>query len=196
LLKEEILELQLMEELARANGMATQRELAKKLGISLGLVNAFVKRIVRKGYFKATTIPRRRIRYLLTPKGFVEKSRLTANYLRYSISYYRWVRTRLQAVAADLLASGAHRVVLVGTGELAELCYLTMQESGMELALFTSVNGATKRFLGYPVWPIEALEGKAFDVVCVMDLENAEQAMARLDALGIGKERVIVGTII
>ena len=52
----------------------TQRELARDLNISLGLVNAFVKRLAKKGYFKITTIPKKRAKYLLTPKGAMAKS--------------------------------------------------------------------------------------------------------------------------
>ena len=74
--KEDIQELKIMEEFGRSDGIASQREIARKLEISLGLVNAFVKRIVRKGYFKVSTILGRRVRYLLTPKGIVENSRL------------------------------------------------------------------------------------------------------------------------
>jgi predicted transcriptional regulator len=87
--KEDIQSLKLMEEISREDGFTTQRELAKRLDVSVGLVNLFIRRVVRKGYFKITTIPGRRVRYLLTSKGFAEKSRLTMSYLRYSLSYYR-----------------------------------------------------------------------------------------------------------
>ena len=55
----------------------TQRGLAGKLGIALGLTNLYLKRLARKGYIKVTTIPRNRVKYLVTPKGFAEKTRLT-----------------------------------------------------------------------------------------------------------------------
>ena len=73
--KEDIQELKLMEEISKNEGITTQRELARNLKISLGMVNSFIKRILKKGYFKITTIPGQRARYLFTPKGLVEKSR-------------------------------------------------------------------------------------------------------------------------
>ena len=57
------------------DSVPSQRDLARDLNISLGLVNSFIKRLVKKGYFKARHVPRNRIRYFLTPKGAAEKSR-------------------------------------------------------------------------------------------------------------------------
>ncbi|MBW2133565.1 MAG: winged helix-turn-helix transcriptional regulator [Deltaproteobacteria bacterium] len=68
--------LKLLEEIEH-NHAPSQRDLAKKLNISLGLVNAFVKRLAHKGYFKISTIPKNRVMYILTPKGMAEKTRLT-----------------------------------------------------------------------------------------------------------------------
>src|SRR6187401_2448069 len=88
-------DLLLLSELDRDGG-ATQRTLSSKLGVALGLTNLYLKRLARKGYIKITTIPRNRIRYLLTPQGFAEKSRLTYLYMEYSLSHYRDMRGRLR----------------------------------------------------------------------------------------------------
>ena len=65
----------------------SQRDLSKKLNISLGLVNSFVKRLVQKGYLKITTIPKNRVKYILTPKGAAEKTRLTYQYIQHSLAF-------------------------------------------------------------------------------------------------------------
>jgi len=94
-------DLLLLSELDRKGG-ATQRTLATKLGIALGLANLYLRRLVRKGYYiKTTTSPRWRVGYSLTPQGLAEKSRLTYLYLQYSLSHYRDIRGRLN----DMLAS-------------------------------------------------------------------------------------------
>ena len=84
----------------------TQRELAQDLNISLGLVNAFMKRLAKKGYCKITTVPKNRVKYFLTPKGFREKSHLTYEYIRYSIGFYREIREILLALFERLQAEG------------------------------------------------------------------------------------------
>src|SRR6478672_4520866 len=105
----------LLSELDRDGG-ATQRTLATKLGVALGLTNLYLKRLARKGYIKITTIPRNRIRYLLTPQGFTEKSRLTYLYMEYSLSYYRDIRVRLTEMLSSLEWTKGQRVAICGTG--------------------------------------------------------------------------------
>jgi DNA-binding MarR family transcriptional regulator len=63
------------------DGKRSQRRIAAELGIALGLVNAYLKRCVKKGLVKVHDAPARRYAYYLTPHGFAEKSRLTVQYL-------------------------------------------------------------------------------------------------------------------
>ena len=67
----------------------TQRGLAADLGIALGLVNIYLKRCVKKGLVKVSQAPARRFAYYLTPNGFAEKSRLTGEYLSWSLTFFR-----------------------------------------------------------------------------------------------------------
>src|SRR5438445_8329748 len=71
------------------NSVVTQRSLAKELGIALGLANAYLRRCVSKGLIKVTHAPANRYAYYLTPQGFAEKSRLTAQYLALSFDFFR-----------------------------------------------------------------------------------------------------------
>ncbi|HEY4719752.1 MAG TPA: winged helix-turn-helix transcriptional regulator, partial [Candidatus Methylomirabilis sp.] len=68
-------ELEMLTEIAEDQGV-TQRALAKKLGIALGLTNLYIKRLARKGYIKIVNVKRSRLKYLLTPRGFTEKAQL------------------------------------------------------------------------------------------------------------------------
>ncbi len=168
----------------------TQRSLATKLGVALGLTNLYLKRLARKGYIKITTIPKHRIRYLLTPRGIAEKSRLTCQYMQYSLSYYREMRHRLRETLAGLSQTGVKRVAICGTGELAELAYLSLRE--MNLTLVGFVDGRdTRTFLSYPVWPIEFLNEWEFDALLIADLENVKKIQAKLARQGIAKEKIL-----
>ena len=75
------------------DGAQSQRKLASDLGIALGLVNAYLKRCVKKGLLKIGQAPARRYAYYLTPHGFTEKSRLTVEYLSYSFTLFRRAAT-------------------------------------------------------------------------------------------------------
>ena len=118
------------------DGAVTQRSLSTKLGVALGLTNLYLKRLARKGYIKITTIPSHRARYVLTPQGFAEESRMTYLYMEYSLSHYREMRARLRETLPHAANNGTKRVVSYGTGELAEMAYLSLQEMHMTLVGF------------------------------------------------------------
>ncbi|MBM4135002.1 MAG: winged helix-turn-helix transcriptional regulator [Nitrospira sp.] len=182
-------ELQLLNELEK-DGSVTQRTLAKTLGVALGLTNLYLKRLIKKGYIKVTTIPRNRIKYLLTPHGIAEKSRLTYQYMQYSLYYYREVRERLKQVLGDLSSTGSKRLVIYGTGELAELAYLTLRE--MDLALVGFVNRSGEgTFLSYPLLPVMALSTCDFDAVLIADLEDTEKARLQIVQEGVSREKIV-----
>ena len=180
---------QLLSEVEKDSSI-TQRTLAKILGVALGLTNLYLKRLARKGYIKITTIPRNRIKYLLTPRGVAEKSRLTYEYMQYSLFYYRDVRQRLRQVLSAASLGGSKKLVIYGTGELAELAYLTLQE--MNLSLVGFVNGRDEgTFLSCPLLPVVVLTAYDCDAVLIAELENAEKARSRIVQAGIPNEKII-----
>jgi DNA-binding MarR family transcriptional regulator len=103
---------------------ANQRALARKIGISVGLVNALVHRAVRKGLIKIKGVPAHRYAYYLTPKGLSEKSRLVAEYLDYSLAFFRVARKEYTDIFARCEAAGNKRIVLCGASELTEIATL------------------------------------------------------------------------
>jgi DNA-binding MarR family transcriptional regulator len=163
----------LLTELER-DGAVTQRSLATKLGVALGLTNLYLKRLARKGYVKITTIPSHRIRYLLTPQGMVEKSRLTYLYMQYSLSHYRDMRARLRDTLSRATESGVRRVVIFGTSEFAEMAYLSLREMDLTLVGFID-DGQVETFLSYPVQRPSMLAEWDFDAVLLADIERSRE---------------------
>src|SRR5438128_7813469 len=89
----------------------TQRALSERLGVALGLTNLLLRRLARKGYIKVVEFPkkpaaRKRLRYLLTPKGIVEKSRLTYEHMAYALHLYRRARQTLRESLSHLAETG------------------------------------------------------------------------------------------
>ncbi|MDF0674638.1 MAG: winged helix-turn-helix transcriptional regulator [Nitrospira sp.] len=161
----------MLSELER-DGAVTQRSLATKLGVALGLTNLYLKRLARKGYIKIATIPSHRVRYVLTPQGLAEKSRLAYLYMEYSLSHYRDMRARLREALSDTAQNGTKRVVIYGIGELAEMAYLSLREMHMTLVGFVD-DSRQEAFLSYPVWPPEVLSEWEFDAVFLADFDQA-----------------------
>src|SRR5574340_1160966 len=121
-----------MDEIDR-NGIHSQRELSQRLNISLGLVNTFLKRLVNKGYFKVTTMPRNRVKYFLTTEGLARKSKLTAEFLRYSINFYRDIKSLILNKYTEMEEKKVQSILFCGAGEVAELAYLYLQLSSLKL---------------------------------------------------------------
>lgn len=173
----------------------TQRDLAQRMGVALGLTNLYLKRLAKKGYIKIIDFPRRpaarkRLRYLLTPKGLAEKSQLTYEHMAYSLSLYRRARQTLREALEQLPQQGLKRVALYGPGEAAELAYLTLKELGLEtVGIFGREAGG--HFLGLPVRPAAELADEECDRIVLATFDRPEALAADLTALGLPVEKFI-----
>jgi DNA-binding MarR family transcriptional regulator len=146
----------------------TQISLSKRVGVAVGLVNALLKRAVRKGLVKVTSAPARRYKYYLTPKGFAEKSRLVAEYLNFSLSFFREARGEYAVLLADAARAGARRVALAGAGELAEIAAIAALESEVEIVAIVDAETNQRRAAGVDV--VRSLdECPPFDWVVITD---------------------------
>ena len=165
------------------------------MGVALGLTNLYLKRLAKKGYIKIIDFPRRpaarkRLRYLLTPKGLAEKSHLTYEHMAYSLSLYRRARQTLRESLTLLPEDGMKRIALYGTGEAAELAYLTLKELGLEPVGVFSRDGA-EAFLGFSVRRLAEIPGEEIDGVVVATFEPPEGHVAELLAIGVPPEKLL-----
>lgn len=173
------------------NGVQSQRRLASELGIALGLVNAYLKRCMKKGLVKVRQAPARRYVYYLTPQGFAEKSRLTVEYLSYSFGFFRQAKADCLALFEAARAKGQTRVVLAGKSDLAEIASLCAQESGVTIVAVVDPIASGNRFLSLPLFPVFEQVDAAFDAIVVTDvtspLSACEEALRQF-----GESRVLI----
>jgi DNA-binding MarR family transcriptional regulator len=181
-----------------ANDGVSQRHLSQRLGMALGLTNLLVRRIVAKGWVKVAHIRPNRVRYLLTPAGIAAKARLTREYLESTLLFYAEARERIRERFGELsleldTASRTKRIVFLGAGEIAEIGYVSLQETDLKLV---GVIDATrvKPFFGLPVQQPDrvttsSLGGQPFDRLVVMSFEK-RKTRAALDKLGLPPGRV------
>ena len=128
-----------------------QRALSKELGIALGMTNAYVRRCVRKGYVKIRQAPPNRYAYYLTPKGFSEKTRLTAQFLSDSFGFFRRARGQYAELYTACAAQGWRRLALAGISELGDVAVLAARERPVDLIGVIEPARAGESFLGLPV---------------------------------------------
>lgn len=168
----------------------TQRALAQRLGIALGLSNLYLKRLIRKGYVKVTTLPPHRLQYLVTPRGVVHRTRLGYEYLRYSAQLYAQARAALREAFGPLARDGVKRVGLCGTGEAAELTYLTLRELGLEpVGVFDREAGG--RFLGFPVQGVADIAAAECDRVVVASFSDPSPWIGALTRAGVSRAAIV-----
>jgi DNA-binding MarR family transcriptional regulator len=140
----------LMSEIAKDQSLS-QRELARRLGIALGLVNSYLKNLAAKGFIRVKNFPSNRYAYLLTPQGIAEKSRLAYQHLSYFSSLYTIARQDYLALFRSMRGKGIGKVAFCGVDEVAEIAYLSLHETGMELDLVMDPAASGTKFFGFPV---------------------------------------------
>lgn len=187
---QDIRTLKILEEI-EGNYAPSQRYLSDQLNISLGLVNSFLKRLAQKGYFKATAIPRNRVKYILTPKGALEKSRLTYAYVQHSFQFYRDARKKLRTTLKQLDRKGIKNIVFYGTGDLAEIAYLSLQETDLELQAIIDEENQAKPFFKFQIQKPEILRNLRCDKVLITKIDSEDALREKLIKYGVKESNIV-----
>jgi len=183
--------LQILEEIDNTHS-TSQRYLARKLNISLGLANSFIKRLAKKGYVKITTIPRKRVKYILTPKGFAEKSRLTYEFIQYSFSLYKEALKKLKDLLNNLEKKKVKKVVFYGVSDLAEIASISLKAMDIELVGVVDDSKKGRQFLDFTIRTTAELRGLEFDRIIITTLESKELMVDKLLNINVPKEKIIM----
>lgn len=183
--------LRILEEIEKNAGF-TQRQLAGQLNISLGLVNSFIKRLARKGYVKITTVPKNRLKYMLTPKGLAEKTRLTYEFIQYSFDFYKTARKRIKTILHAAEKDGVRRVVFYGGGDLAEIAHISLQETGLSMVAIVDDHQSGQKLLGHTIRSSSVLNSLDYDRVIITSVNSRDAIYKTLRKHGVPASKVLV----
>jgi DNA-binding MarR family transcriptional regulator len=157
----------------------TQRSAASDLGIALGLVNTYLKRCVKKGFIKIRQVPRNRYAYYLTPQGFAEKSRLTAEYLSQSLSLFRQSQDQYRENYLQCVKNGWTRIAFYGASDLCKIAALCAQEFPIEVAAIIQKGATAKASTRLPI--VETIaEAGTIDAIILTDLIDPQHSFNTL----------------
>lgn len=173
-----------------ADGAQSQRRIAAELGVALGLVNAYLKRAIKKGFVKVGSAPARRYAYYLTPQGFSEKSRLTVQFLTDSFSLFRKAKEEYGRLFERAQALGFRRIVLAGQSDLCEIAVLCAVDGPISILAIVDPDTTASRFVGVKVVSSYALVGEPFDAVVVTHLTAARSVFDQAVS-NFGAEKVL-----
>jgi DNA-binding MarR family transcriptional regulator len=192
---EEMRELNLLQELEK-NPIISQRDLSNKFGIALGVTNACLKRMARRGWIRITSLNHHKIGYFLTPKGFTEKAKLTLHLISWTVQHYSTLKDIIGAKLLETQNKGVERIVFYGVSDEMEIAYVTLQ--GLNLKLVGIVedeeNWRPIKIFGLELKKIEQVEEMNPDAIFISSLGSTiEPKLKRLrDLKGLEKKVLLL----
>ena len=172
----EIRDLRLLEELEK-NPIVSQRELSHKFGIALGVTNACLKRMARKGLIRIRGLNHRKIGYYLTPKGFAEKAELTLHLISHIVQHYSELKKIISQRLLEMQRDGLQRIVFYGVSDEMEVAYVTLQ--GVNLKLVGIVEDddqfEAQIIFGHELEPVSRVQELKPDCILITSLSESEK---------------------
>ena len=161
------------------NSHVTQRDVAKNIGIALGLTNTYLKRCIKKGLITIKQVPANRYAYYLTPRGFSEKSRLTAEFLSQGFQYFQVARTQLNEIFDTCQRRNWHNIALHGLTDISEIAVLCAPKFEVKIVGIVDKSSSLSEYSGIPIFEsIDELE--VLDAIVITDLGDHQASLKHL----------------
>jgi len=192
--KQEIADLKILTELVRNNSL-TQRDLSKLTNTSLSYLNSCIKKLIQRELILVKKMDGKRLLYNLTPKGMLEKVRMTTEHAKQSIRHYSRLREKVVYLCSELEQKKMKRIVICGISEPAEIVYVASIECGLEIVKVVD-DKKNKIWLKKEIKPIESLKYKddSYDSVIISDFERYQVLAEKLNNAGVPFEKMVVCT--
>jgi DNA-binding MarR family transcriptional regulator len=146
---------------------SNQRDLSQQLNLSLGQTNILIRRLVSKGFIRISQLNKRKVQYLLTPKGISEKMQKSVKYTLNTINAIGLIKGRVASILKDLYLDGHRRFYLYGEHDLRILVEMVFQELKLKDAVLTETKDITDKdingvlLIGKEKISLEGLNGKS-----------------------------------
>jgi hypothetical protein len=178
---QEMRELSLLQELEK-NPIISQRALSNKFGIALGVTNACLKRMGRRGWIRITSLNHHKIGYFLTPKGFAGKAKLTLHLISWTVQHYSTLKDIIGIRLLEMQNAGAERIVFYGVSDEMEIAYVTLQ--GLNLKLIGIVEDEEKinrkEVFGFELKGVHQIETLKPDAVLITSFTGQDEKKEKL----------------
>ena len=125
-------EIQILENIKNNDSKIKQRDLAEIIGLSLGMTNSILKRLVKKGWLTIRKINNRNIRYAVTPQGLEEIARRSYRYFKRTIRNVVYYKELIADLVKDIKEKGYDGVALVGQSDLDFIVEHSCLRCGLE----------------------------------------------------------------
>lgn len=160
-----------------------QRDISHHMDLSLGTINMLIRRLMSKGYIRIEQLNQRKVKYILTPKGFAEKMRKSVKYTLKTLNSITLIKERLKEIITDVYNSGERNFYVLGESDLALLVERAFEEAHVGNYQFTYIKEI----------PATRLDGTVF--ICKEDIkphpENADNSIDLI--MELSKDHQLVG---
>lgn len=141
---------------------------------------------------KVTTIPRNRVKYMLTPQGFAEKSRLTYEFIQHSFSLYKEALKKFEDLLNKLEKRNVKKVLFYGASDLAEITFVSLKATNIKLVGVVDDLKKGTQFLDFTIRSTSELKNLEFDSIILTALESKEHIVKKLVEKNIPQEKIIM----
>ena len=139
------IELRLFNQIEK-NKNHSQRSISKELNIALGLSNALIKKFLSKGFLKLSQAPMKRYFYYITPRGLIEKAKLTKEFLTSSLDFYNKIRNQYEKEFQKIKKQKPSKIILIGISEFTEIAILAAKITEVKIDYIVESNFKKKKF--------------------------------------------------
>lgn len=176
-LKDVEIELKLINELQN-NKDVSQRSISKELNVALGLANSLIKRFVKKGFLKLSEAPMKRYIYYLTPKGLLEKTKLTSEYIQSSLEFYKKIKTEYESEFNKINNKKNYKLVLVGVSELTEIAVLAANVKNLKISYIYDSQSSDLKLCGLKIKK-KISEDKS-NILVITESKNTQKVLKKI----------------
>ena len=192
---EEMRDLKILEELERSP-LVSQRVLSHKFNMALGLTNACLNRMSKRGWIRVEGLNRRRVEYYLTAKGVSEKAKLTLKMISRTMEQYSELKKIISNRLLEMKREGMHRIVFYGVGDEMEVAYVTLQRLNLKLV---GIVEDDDRFMpqilfGYELEPVSRIRELKPEGILITSLAEVDLKKEKLKGL-IDRKKVCIRDI-
>jgi len=120
-----------------------QRDISRQMDLSLGMTNMLIHRLLTKGYIRIKQLNKKKVEYILTPKGFAEKMQKSIKYTMRTINSIGIIKKTLGDILATEYAAGQRKFYILGQSDLAGLIEMVLKEKFNDAYEIVHVNEIT-----------------------------------------------------
>ena len=176
------------------NSRITQRKISNKIGISVSMVNHYIKQFVNKRYVKKIKVSNRNVKYKLSNLGIKYRNYLNIEYLKFSQLMYNSAKENIFVFLNDISKKGFYNIFLYGAGEVCEIilnAIISSQNNSVNILgiIDDDKDKIGKLISGFKIYEVNHIINHKYDAIIISSYSNQEVILNKLISLNFKKKK-------